>query len=824
MKKLKPNKLSAAIALLSLTALSGHTLAADTESEATDNEQIIEEVVAVASPIRDSQQAAIEAKRNADNTVDVISADTIGRFPDQNLADSLGRLPGLAIERDQGQARYINFRGAPFRYTKIALDGIDVPGAENGRPPRFDSFPSAITSRIEANKAIMPNMPGEAVAGYINIGTYDPFTQPGFGAALDLGTGEQKLGGGDISKQSLRLSWSNDRFGVVAFTSHNERDQITDNREYDLGYTDTGELQVNTLDFRSYKVKREDSAWGGKLEYRGDGVLQRAFFNTLYSEFIDHEERNQFVFDMGGATGTSGENVAVGVSRMLEYGKYENSTSTNTLGFDLIAGGWMLTPSITLTETEFEMFLPIARSMLGSSTADYNLSDIEDPRLTLDDDLSSIDYAMTIGLPYVQQLENEETKFKLDAQRNITLFNYASSLAMGVQLDQREASGYVANYQTDMTTLAAIDIDQFNTGERWDSNTTNTIGGTYYDNKGLYDAWAATGAFDDISVAEADKIAIDEDITAVYAMTTSETGWGNFTVGARIEQTSYSSEGTMNGEKVKADDTFINILPSVHVNLDVSDEVKVRASVSSGVSRPNYSEWRAAIGLDATEHEASGGNPELDAEEALGLDTSVEYYFAPASILSAGAFYRTIDNVIYASTETVDGGRFISSETGNEWQYTSYFNGSDGVLSGIELNFMGSLENGLGASANAAYVNSEFKDQDGQKYDLPGTSDTIYNASLFYENYGFSARLNYMFRTEWISPVEDPSEVWGDQERVDFSMSYEIPYSAAGETSSIYFNANNLTNETDNRYAGNGTINQSESYGRSYLAGIRVNY
>src|SRR5690606_2308934 len=177
MNYLKRRPLSLAISLLSLSGTAVFVQAE--EPSVADSQQVIEEVIAVASPIRDSQAAAIDAKRNADNTVDVISADTIGRFPDQNLADSLGRLPGLAIERDQGQARYINFRGAPCRYTKIAIDGIDVPGAENGRTPRFDSFPSAITSRIEANKAIMPNMPGEAVAGYINIGTFDPFSQDG---------------------------------------------------------------------------------------------------------------------------------------------------------------------------------------------------------------------------------------------------------------------------------------------------------------------------------------------------------------------------------------------------------------------------------------------------------------------------------------------------------------------------------------------------------------------------------------------------------------------------------------------------------------------
>ena len=107
-------------------------------TNATSNELAIEEVVVTGTPIKQSEMASIDAKRTAVNVLDAISADTIGRFPDQNLADSLGRVPGIAIERDQGQARYVNLRGAPFRYTAIAFNGIDIPGAENGRIPRFD--------------------------------------------------------------------------------------------------------------------------------------------------------------------------------------------------------------------------------------------------------------------------------------------------------------------------------------------------------------------------------------------------------------------------------------------------------------------------------------------------------------------------------------------------------------------------------------------------------------------------------------------------------------------------------------------------------------
>ena len=78
-------------------------------------DQDIEEVIVYGKAIKESQQAAIEAKRSAPNLAEVISADAIGRFPDVNLSDSLGRLPGISIERDQGQARYVSFRGTPKR-------------------------------------------------------------------------------------------------------------------------------------------------------------------------------------------------------------------------------------------------------------------------------------------------------------------------------------------------------------------------------------------------------------------------------------------------------------------------------------------------------------------------------------------------------------------------------------------------------------------------------------------------------------------------------------------------------------------------------------
>ena len=216
-----------------------------------DAEETVEEVIAIGKSIKTSQMAAIEAKRSANNVADIISADAIGRFPDQNLAAALGRIPGVSIERDQGQARYINFRGSPKRYTTIAFDGIDVPGVENGRVPRFDAYPAVITSQVVANKAVTADMPGESISGYINVKTFRPSDIDGWATSVEIGRGEQDLGGGDIERTNARVSYSDDKFGILFYGSENKRAQMPDNRELTLSGPQNA-LVPEIIQFRSY--------------------------------------------------------------------------------------------------------------------------------------------------------------------------------------------------------------------------------------------------------------------------------------------------------------------------------------------------------------------------------------------------------------------------------------------------------------------------------------------------------------------------------------------------------------------------------------------
>ncbi|MBC7521872.1 MAG: TonB-dependent receptor plug domain-containing protein, partial [Sandarakinorhabdus sp.] len=108
-----PTRRGALLGSIALAALSATTATAQTApvavAEAAADEEVI--IVSGSRPIRESQEAALRIQRESPSLVSVISADAVGRLPDQNVAQAVSRLPGVSVQRDQGQARYINLRG-----------------------------------------------------------------------------------------------------------------------------------------------------------------------------------------------------------------------------------------------------------------------------------------------------------------------------------------------------------------------------------------------------------------------------------------------------------------------------------------------------------------------------------------------------------------------------------------------------------------------------------------------------------------------------------------------------------------------------------------
>ena len=812
--------------------------------------QEVEEIVVTGKAIKESQMAAIEAKRQAVNVADIISADAIGRFPDVNLSDALGRLPGISIERDQGQARYVSFRGTPKRYTTTAFNGISIPGVENGRIPRFDSYPAVITSQVVANKAITADMPGESISGFINIKTFKPSDIEGFSLSAEIGMGEQDQGGGDTSKENLRISYSDDSFGFVVYGSAHNNEQITDNREPTYGGV-KGAQTPDRIDFRSYKVERESEAFGGTFEkYLDNGG--RIFLTSLNTEFLDNEERNDFRAYVKNGTPTTGSGFTGSARRLFNDALYINKTEMNTLGIETSFGEWDIKAQASKIDTTFDTYMPIGYFIGGGQLTNlsYDISDPQNPIVNFDGTYRDVDYSTKLLVDAIGGLYTETDQFKIDISRE----NNRGELKFGLQYDDRVATGggatlatvsVAGGYPADVCDPKEYRLDDFA------SPRDNSVGAFYTDNPALNDC-LNTVRPPRSDFPDDEKIDIEEVLFAAYIMQTFEMDWGNIVAGLRIEDTEYETNGfrlaTVSGdigyeniavgakEVLSVKRSYTNYLPSLHVNYDMSEDVKLRLSYSTGISRPSYIEARAAASINILSNEIAGGNPFLKQEESWGIDAAFEWYYDEASLFSITIFHREIDNVISESNEKVDGALYSDqAQPGELWDLAAFGNGKDGELQGLEISLNARMDNyidgffsGFGASLNVALIESEYTTPEGKVFALPGQSDTNYNASVFYEDHGFSARLTYRYRSEWLDETETGAVFnlgggvyWAAQNRLDASVRYDLE-ALTGQKASIFADFNNITDESDMRYtAQRWNVNQVESFGRSFLAGVR---
>ncbi len=264
-------------------------------------------VVTGQRPIAESEAAALEVQRNSDSLVTVAASDSVGRLPDQNIAQATGRLPGVAVERDQGQARYISLRGAPNYWTTLSFDGINVVSPE-GRDARFDSIPSAIAAQIVVSKAVTPDMPGETVSGNVNVITRSAFDYPRFHLAGKAGAGIAEYGDKREYEGSLVLS---DRFavgsgeiGVLVSGSFYERGMITDNFEHDWERVAQDQrpgaatrFWVHETENKLYRLTRRNWSVSGRLDWKPD-TSNTISLRSVYTIFTDDEARDNYRFDL----------------------------------------------------------------------------------------------------------------------------------------------------------------------------------------------------------------------------------------------------------------------------------------------------------------------------------------------------------------------------------------------------------------------------------------------------------------------------------------------------------------------------------------------
>ncbi|MFD1958142.1 TonB-dependent receptor domain-containing protein [Novosphingobium panipatense] len=185
----------------------------------------------------------------------------------------------------------------------------------------------------------------------------------------------------------------------------------------------------------------------------------------------------------------------------------------------------------------------------------------------------------------------------------------------------------------------------------------------------------------------------------------------------------------------------------------------LRLAGQRGVSRPAYGAIRVGASINDTDSPGTiaGGNPALKPEYTWGADASIEYYLPGNGMIAIAGFYRSVDNVLYQAQNPV-GSDFYNFGGVDRSGYllTGTYNGDKGKLYGVEFNvlkqfdFLPGALGGFGVQGNLTLLDGNFDTPTENNIAFQGMSDTIANASLFYEKYGLSARVSYQWRSDWL--------------------------------------------------------------------------
>src|ERR1700687_1403058 len=239
--------------------VAGQTASLDTKMEVESvNLQVL-----VTADRAAGEAEAVNRERNADNIVQVLPADVIRSLPNANMADALGRLPSVSIERDEGEGKYVQVRGTEPRLTNTTIDGVNVPSPESGvRQIKFDAIPADIVESVEINKTLQANMDGDGIGGSINLVTKTATEKPtialsGMGGYMPIEGGRPQV---ETTATVGQRFGREKKFGILVGGSYDWTGRGIDDIEpvSDLATLANGStaLWKDSIDIREYRYYR----------------------------------------------------------------------------------------------------------------------------------------------------------------------------------------------------------------------------------------------------------------------------------------------------------------------------------------------------------------------------------------------------------------------------------------------------------------------------------------------------------------------------------------------------------------------------------------
>lgn len=796
-------------------------------------------------PQIEAQARAVDLKRESDAILDAVSADEVGDYPDQNVAESLQRLPGVSVTRDQGEGRFVVVRGLDAALNSVSVDGIEIgtPESDNRAAP-MDVIPSESTERLKVVKSPTPDMPGDSIGGAILVESASAFDRDGRSIRAKVEANHQQLSGKTSPKASFNYSdlFADNTFGVALGVNYQDREFQSDNTEGEYDEIDNGDLVMVEQQRRKYYIDRKRVGANLNLDWHPDED-NRYYLRTLFSSFEDAETRQNTVISFDAddieANGDGTYSAPVDeISKRVRYRTKQQDTLAASFGGENRLGGAVLDYQAGYTKTrervndekearfeydgdDLDATIDQSGSMpvISLSSDDWATNDnyefdkfVLSPGRTDDDE-----YSAKVNVRFDE--ENASYKFGLLGRwRERDVDKNESELSEGPDIDLADWTVAVPSHRGNSL------------GEALSSSAMRAYWAQYGN---LYSADDGDVGSNAVSALSEDYVA-KEDILAAYAMGTWDIGALRVIAGVRVENTQFKATGNQvdvaeDGESftvspLEASTSYTNVLPGLHLRWNGGDDWALRAALNKTVSRPGFGQIAPHATINNDDEEVELGNPDLDPYESTNVDLSFEKYIGKSGIVSLGLFHKSIDGYI---VDTV----IDDDPDYNGYDVSMAINGKSAKVYGAEFNWQQQLDflpegwNGFLAGVSGTWLHTDFdpglEDREGEDFTLPRASKNVYTAFLGYEKNGFSTRVSAVYRSEYLDELgksRDYDIYVASNTQLDFSLDYQVT-----DNVQLYFDASNLLDKPLERYQGmRSHTQQYEEYGRTFAVGVRV--
>jgi len=680
--------------------------------------QTAEILVAAERPRAEAEQ--VNRERTADNIVQVLSAEVITSLPNANVADALGRLPSVTLERDEGEGKYVQIRGTEPRLSNLTIDGVNVPSPETGvRQIKLDTLASDLVESIEINKTLQANMDGDGIGGSVNIRTKTAGEQPVVMLSA-LGGYTPIIGGRGVSQTGATIGdrFADKRLGVLIGATYDWNGRGINDIEPSPTVTSLNP-HYDGMDLRDYMYYRTRWGTSGSADYRLNNNSSLSL-RGLYSTFRNWGQKWVYTLNDGDVPGASVDwrrpDYAVG--NLVGSGRH--TISANWLTWDVSYARSRMLQSGGNGGAKFKWNGPDTNCE-NVPASDPNLPQFSascfTPGPTNVEDIAN--YKLTSWNP-ASVGESAQTNWQgaASAGRLYHAGGKPGSIEFGGKY--RDAHKYNDSYTTTYTVAKGVtvpiaqfagtfvDPNYYEKNYPWPSQNVDYEQVQGYVQSHL-SQFVVTGG-PGVNKSDFD---LTERVGAGYVMNTIDlSSAARLIAGVRIESTHVSTlsfNANTKQEDFTAGGNYTDVLPSVALKFATTPNTTVRLVYSRALSRPDPQDIAQAVGtINDTQHPptVSIGNPALKAEHADNFDVLLEQYLVPFGLVQAGYFYKHLsDPIIATQTRPTSGpfAGFLVSQPGNAGSAT---------LQGFEVAYLhhlglnGALR-GIGISANYSFTTSQ---------------------------------------------------------------------------------------------------------------------